>query len=190
MLFTESALKAAHFIDLCCQRDIPLLFMADVTGFMVGRDAEQGGIAKAGAKLITAMASANVPKYTVIIGGSYGAGYLAMCGRAIQAARDVHVAQRPRRDHGPRAGGHDAGAGARADPAAQRPELDARPSARPSSSRSATSTSDFAQAYNFASRLWVDGVLDPLETRGALALLLEAASRTPKQETRFGVFRM
>ena len=81
VLFTESALKAAHFIELCCQRDIPLLFMSDVTGFMVGREAEQGGIAKAGAKMITAMASANVPKYSILIGASYGAGYLAMCGR-------------------------------------------------------------------------------------------------------------
>ena len=81
VLFPDSAMKAAHFIDLCCQRDIPLLFMADVTGFMVGRAAEQAGIAKAGAKMITAMASANVPKYTIIMGASYGAGYLAMCGR-------------------------------------------------------------------------------------------------------------
>ena len=84
VLFSESALKAAHFIDLACKRDVPLLFLADVTGFMVGREAEQGGIAKAGAKFITAMASANVPKYTVITGGSYGAGYLAMCGRAFR----------------------------------------------------------------------------------------------------------
>lgn len=84
VLFSDSALKATHFIDLCCKRDVPLLFLADVTGFMVGREAEQGGIAKAGAKFITAMASANVPRYTVITGGSYGAGYLAMCGRAFR----------------------------------------------------------------------------------------------------------
>ena len=80
----KSALKATHFIDLCCQRDVPLLFLADVSGFMVGREAEAGGIAKAGAKFITAMSSASVPKYTIIIGGSYGAGYLAMCGRAFK----------------------------------------------------------------------------------------------------------
>ncbi len=84
VLFSECALKATHFIDLCCKRNIPLLFMADVTGFMVGREAEEGGNAKHGAKMITAMASANVPKYTLIIGNSYGAGYLAMCGRAFK----------------------------------------------------------------------------------------------------------
>jgi 3-methylcrotonyl-CoA carboxylase beta subunit len=84
VLFSESALKATHFIDLCCKRNIPLLFIADVTGFMVGREAEEGGITKDGAKMITAMASANVPKYTLIIGNAYGAGYLAMCGRAFK----------------------------------------------------------------------------------------------------------
>jgi 3-methylcrotonyl-CoA carboxylase beta subunit len=84
VLFSESALKATHFIDLCCKRRIPLLFTADVTGFMVGREAEEGGISKDGAKMIAAMASANVPKYTLIIGNAYGAGYLAMCGRAFK----------------------------------------------------------------------------------------------------------
>ena len=84
VLFSESALKATHFIDLCCKRNIPLLFIADVTGFMVGRSAEEGGITKHGAKMITAVASANVPKYTLIIGNAYGAGYMAMCGRAFK----------------------------------------------------------------------------------------------------------
>jgi 3-methylcrotonyl-CoA carboxylase beta subunit len=84
VLFTESALKATHFIDLCCKRQIPLVFLADITGFMVGTQAERSGIAKAGAKMITAMSSANVPKFNVIIGGSYGAGHLAMCSRQFE----------------------------------------------------------------------------------------------------------
>ncbi len=189
VLFSESALKATHFIDLACKRDVPLLFLADVTGFMVGREAEQGGIAKAGAKFITAMASANVPKYTVITGGSYGAGYLAMCGRAF---RPHAMFMWPN---------------ARA--AIMGPEQAATTLALVREQilqRSGQSWSDaereafkqpirdeyerFASAYNFASRLWIDGVLDPLETRPALTLLLEAASRTPSEATRLGVMRM
>ncbi len=189
VLFTESALKATHFIDLCCKRDVPLLFLADVTGFMVGREAEHGGIAKAGAKFITAMASARVPKYTVITGGSYGAGYLAMCGRAFrphamfmwpngraaimgpeQAATTLALV----REQILRRAGQ-----AWSD---QEREAFKRP-IREEYER-------FASAYNFASHLWVDGVIDPLETRATLTVLLEAASRTPRQDTRFGVFRM
>ena len=104
VLFSESALKATHFIDLCCKRNIPLLFMADVTGFMVGREAEEGGISKHGAKMITAMASANVPKYTLIIGNAYGAGYLCDVRPRLQAKRDDDVAERTFRDHGARPG--------------------------------------------------------------------------------------
>ncbi|MCC7458290.1 MAG: methylcrotonoyl-CoA carboxylase [Nitrospira sp.] len=189
VLFSESALKATHFIDLACKRDVPLLFLADVTGFMVGREAEQGGIAKAGAKFITAMASANVPKYTVITGGSYGAGYLAMCGRAFrphamfmwpngraaimgpeQAATTLALV---REQILQRSGASWNDAEREAFKAPIRDEYER-----------------FANAYNFASRLWVDGVLDPLETRAALTLLLEATSRTPRADTRFGVFRM
>lgn len=189
VLFSESALKAVHFIDLCCKRDVPLLFLADVTGFMVGREAEQGGIAKAGAKFITAMASASVPKYTVITGAAYGAGYLAMCGRAFrphamfvwpngraaimgpeQAATTLALV----REQGlQRAGTGWSEAEREAFKQPIRDEYER-----------------FASAYNFASRLWVDGVLDPVETRAALTLLLDAASRTPRVETRFGVFRM
>jgi 3-methylcrotonyl-CoA carboxylase beta subunit len=189
VLFSESALKAAHFIDLCCKRDVPLLFLADVTGFMVGREAERGGIAKAGAKFITAMASANVPKYTVITGGSYGAGYLAMCGRAFrphamfmwpngraaimgpeQAATTLSLV---REQILQRSGQQWSEAEREAFKQPIRDEYER-----------------FADAYNFAAQLWVDGVIDPLETRHALTLLLEAVSRTPRQETRFGVFRM
>jgi 3-methylcrotonyl-CoA carboxylase beta subunit len=189
VLFSESALKAAHFIDLACKRDVPLVFLADVTGFMVGREAEQGGIAKAGAKFITAMASANVPKYTVITGGSYGAGYLAMCGRAFKPHAMFMWPNARAAIMGPEQ--------AATTLALVREQIQQRSGQRWSDAEREAFKQPirdeyerFASAYNFASRLWVDGVLDPLETRPALTLLLEAASRTPREETRFGVFRM
>jgi 3-methylcrotonyl-CoA carboxylase beta subunit len=189
VLFTESALKATHFINLCCQRDVPLLFLADVSGFMVGREAEAGGIAKAGAKFITAMSSASVPKYTIIIGGSYGAGYLAMCGRAFkptamfmwpngraaimgpeQAATTLALV---RRQIVERSGKEWTGEAEEAFKAPIRGEYET-----------------FANAYNFARNLWIDGVIEPGETREVMTLLLDVASRTPRRPTRFGVFRM
>ena len=188
VLFTESALKAAHFIDLACQRDIPLLFMSDVTGFMVGRAAEQGGIAKAGAKMITAMASANVPKYSIIIGSSYGAGYLAMCGRpfnptamfawpharsAIMGPEQAATVLALVRQQTLRSEGRDWTEGeeeAFKDPIRK-------------------IYVDFQGAYNFSSNLWIDGVLDPVETRDVMGLLLDLASRTAARPTPFGVFR-
>ena len=189
VLFSESALKAAHFIDLACKRDVPLVFLADVTGFMVGREAEQGGIAKAGAKFITAMASANVPKYTVITGGSYGAGYLAMCGRAFKPHAMFMWPNARAAIMGPEQ--------AATTLALVREQIQQRSGQRWSDAEREAFKQPirdeyerFASAYNFASRLWVDGVLDPLETRPALTLLLEAASRTPREETRFGVMRM
>ena len=111
ILFSESALKAAHFVELCCQRRIPLLFLQNIVGFMVGRDYEAGGIAKDGAKMVTAVACAQVPKITVIVGGSYGAGNYGMCGRAYGAAFPVHVAERAHLGDGRRAGGLGAGDG-------------------------------------------------------------------------------
>ncbi|MGE5115721.1 MAG: acyl-CoA carboxylase subunit beta [Betaproteobacteria bacterium] len=189
VLFTESALKATHFIDLACKRDVPLLFLADVTGFMVGREAEQGGIAKAGAKFITAMASADVPKYTVITGGSYGAGYLAMCGRAFRPHAIFMWPNARAAIMGPEQ--------AATTLALVREQIQQRSGQRWSDAEREAFKQPirdeyerFASAYNFAARLWVDGVLDPLETRPALTLLLEAAARTPRRETRFGVLRM
>jgi 3-methylcrotonyl-CoA carboxylase beta subunit len=188
VLFTESALKAAHFIDLACQRDIPLLFMSDVTGFMVGRAAEQGGITKAGAKMITAMASANVPKYSILIGASYGAGYLAMCGRpfnptamfawpnarsAIMGPEQAATVLALVREQGLKGEGR----------AWTTEEQEAFKEPIRKIYR------DFQGAYNFSSNLWVDGVLDPVETRDAMGLLLDLAARTPAQPTPFGVFR-
>jgi 3-methylcrotonyl-CoA carboxylase beta subunit len=189
VLFSDSALKAAHFIDLCCKRDIPLLFLADVTGFMVGRQAEQGGIAKAGAKFITAMASANVPKYTVITGGSYGAGYLAMCGRAFRPHAMFMWPNGRAAIMGPEQA-------ATTLSLVREQILQRNGQSWTDAEREAFKQpirdeyERFADAYNFAANLWVDGVIAPLETRPALALLLDAAARTPREETRFGVFRM
>jgi 3-methylcrotonyl-CoA carboxylase beta subunit len=189
VLFSESALKAVHFIDLCCKRDVALLFLADVTGFMVGREAEQGGIAKDGAKFITAMASANVPKYTVITGGAYGAGYLAMCGRAFRPHAMFMWPNGRAAIMGPEQ--------AATTLALVREQIQKRSGAAWSDAEREAFKQPireeyerFADPYNYASRLWIDGVLDPLETRGALTLLLEAASRTPRVPTRFGVLRM
>ena len=109
ILYSETALKAAHFIELACQRTIPLLFLQNITGFMVGKAAEAGGIAKDGAKMVTAVACAQVPKITVIIGGSYGAGNYAMCGRAYSPALPLHLAQRAHLRDGRPAGGGRAG---------------------------------------------------------------------------------
>jgi 3-methylcrotonyl-CoA carboxylase beta subunit len=189
VFFTEAALKGTQFIDICTKRDIPLLFLSDVAGFMVGREAEVGGIAKAGAKFVTAMSSAAVPKYTIVTGGAYGAGYLAMCSRQFkpralfmwphsriaimgpeQAANTLAMVKRKNFE----ADG--------VDWSAEEEEAFKAP-LRAEYER-------FADAYNFAANLWVDGVLDPLETRHALGLLLDVAARTPIKETSFGVFRM
>lgn len=188
VLFVDSAVKATHFIDLCCKRDVPLLFLADVTGFMVGRQAEEDGIAKAGARFITAMSSASVPKFTIITGGAYGAGYLAMCGRAFkpnamfmwpngraaimgpdQAATTLALVKRQNLREGESWSGEDE-------------EAFKAPIRR--------QYEDFAAARNFARHLWVDGILDPAETRPVLSLLLDLAARVPATPTRFGVFRM
>ena len=188
VLFTESALKAAHFIELCCQRDIPLLFMSDVTGFMVGREAEQGGIAKAGAKMITAMASANVPKYSILIGASYGAGYLAMCGRPFNPTAMFAWPNARSAIMGPEQAAtvlalvrQQSLTGQGRSWSAEEQEAFKEPIRK--------IYVDFQGAYNFSANLWVDGVLDPVETRDVMGLLLDLAARTPATPTPFGVFR-
>ena len=189
VLFSESALKATHFIDLCCKRDIPLLFMADVTGFMVGRTAEEGGIAKNGAKMITAMASANVPKYTLIIGNSYGAGYLSMCGRAFKPNAMMMWPNGRSAIMGP-----DQAANTLAmvkDEAHKREGTSWTEKEREAYRAPVRKQfEDFASAYNFARNTWCDMVIDPLETRQVMALLLDLAGRLPAQPTQFGVLRM
>ena len=180
--------KAAHFIALCCKRNVPLVFLADVAGFMVGQEAEQGGIAKAGAKFITAMSSASVPKFTIITGGAYGAGYLAMCGRAFQPNAMFMWPNGRAAIMGP-------------EQAATTLALVKRQNLKPGETSDAQAEEafkdpirrqyeTFAAARNFARHLWVDGILDPAETRETLTLLLDLAARVPAEPTRFGVFRM
>lgn len=188
VMFSESSRKGAHFINLCCQRDIPLLFMADVPGFMVGEHAERGGIAKDGAKFITAMCSAKVPKYTLIIGGSYGAGYLAMCGRPFKPNAMLAWPSGRAGIMGPEQVANTL-ATVREDILKREgkswTEEEREVFKAPHRERFEKSE----DAYNFASKLWYDAVIDPTETREVLALLLDLAGRSPKVETKFGVFR-
>ena len=182
ILFSASALKGAHFIELCAQRRIPLVFLQNITGFMVGREYEAGGIAKDGAKMVTAVACAEVPKFTVIVGGSFGAGNYAMAGRAYQprflwtwpnsrisvmggqqAARVLSTVGGPFKQ--------DAARDAFEAPILATYEREGSP-------------------YFATARLWDDGVIDPLDTRRVLSLGIEAALHAPIPETRFGVFRM
>ena len=189
ILFSESALKGTHFIQLCCQRGIPLVFLQNITGFMVGKQFEHRGITKDGAKMVNAVASAAVPKFTVIIGGSYGAGNYAMCGRAYQprqlwmwpnarisvmgGEQAASVLLQIRLDQ-LRARGEDM------EPEQQREFLD------PIVDQYDTE----ANAYYSTARLWDDGVIDPAETRNVLALGIAAAMNRAEETTRFGVFRM
>ena len=189
VLFAESAMKATHFVELCCQRKIPLLFLQNITGFMVGKEAEAGGIAKHGAKLVTAVACASVPKLTLLIGGSYGAGNYGMCGRAYgprfmymwpnsrisvmggeQAASVLATitAEQKRREGKEWTAEEEK---ALKDPIVKRFEMEGSP-------------------YFASARLWDDGVIDPVDTRRVLGLSLSASLNAPINETKFGVFRM
>lgn len=184
VLFSESALKGAHFIELACKRKIPLVFLQNISGFMVGGKYEAGGIAKDGAKLVTAVASAEVPKFTVLIGGSFGAGNYGMCGRAYsprflwtwpnsrisvmggeQAASVLATVHR------------DADKWTPAEEEAFKAPIRAR-------------YEDEGSPYFATARLWDDGIIDPVQTRDVLGLSISAALNAPIPETRFGVFRM
>lgn len=189
VLFSESALKGTHFIEICAQRHIPLLFLQNITGFMVGREAEAGGIAKNGAKMVTAVASARIPKFTVIIGGSYGAGNYGMCGRAYsprflymwpnarisvmggeQAANVLTtVAKEQRRRNGETLSEEEERA--IKEPILAKYEKEGHP-------------------YYSTARLWDDGVIDPVDTRLVLGLSISASLNAPVESTKFGVFRM
>ena len=189
ILFSESALKGTHFIELCAQRGIPLVFLQNITGFMVGRKYEAGGIAKDGAKMVTAVATAAVPKFTVIIGGSFGAGNYGMCGRAygprflwmwpnarisvMGGEQAASVLATVRRD-GMAARGQDW-------PAAEEEEFKA-----PIRAQYETQ----GHPYYASARLWDDGIIDPAETRTVLGLSISAALNAPIEPTTFGVFRM
>jgi acetyl-CoA carboxylase carboxyltransferase component len=190
ILFSESALKATHFIQMCARRKIPLLFLQNITGFMVGKKYEQGGIAKDGAKMVHAVANAAVPKFTVVIGGSFGAGNYGMCGRAygprflwmwpnarisvMGGAQAASVLSTVKQDQLGRAG---------------KPLMTEKEVAdfeRPTLEKYETE----GNPYYSTARLWDDGVLDPAETRTVLALALSAAYNAPVEETEFGIFRM
>ena len=189
ILFSESALKGAHFVELCCQRRIPLLFLQNITGFMVGRKYEHGGIAKDGAKLVTAVACAAVPKFTVIVGGSFGAGNYGMCGRAY-APRLLWMWPNARISV---MGGEQA---ASVLAQVRRDALEARGESWPAEEEEAFKAPIREQyetqghPYYATARLWDDGVIDPVDTRTALALGIAASLNAPIPPTRFGVFRM
>jgi 3-methylcrotonyl-CoA carboxylase beta subunit len=189
ILFSESALKGAHFIELCAQRGIPLIFLQNISGFMVGRKYEAGGIAKDGAKMVTAVACARVPKFTVIIGGSFGAGNYGMCGRAYdprflflwpnarisvmggeQAASVLATIRRDNLEAGGKSWSAD-------EEEAFKQPIRAQYEAQ-------------GHPYYASARLWDDGVIDPAVTRRVLALCLSASLNAPIAKTRFGVFRM
>ncbi|CAJ0578542.1 unnamed protein product, partial [Mesorhabditis spiculigera] len=189
VLFSESAVKGAHFIELCAQRGIPLLFLQNITGFMVGRDAEAGGIAKHGAKLVTAVACAKVPKITVLIGGSYGAGNYGMCGRGYsprflfmwpnarvsvmggeQAANVLATVQKDKRAKEGKTWTEEEDTNLRR-PVEAKYDKEGHP-------------------YFASSRLWDDGVIDPKDTRRVVGMALQATLHSEQQKTKFGVFRM
>jgi 3-methylcrotonyl-CoA carboxylase beta subunit len=189
ILFSESAQKGAHFIELCAQRGIPLVFLQNITGFMVGRKYEAGGIAKDGAKMVTAVATAAVPKFTVIIGGSFGAGNYGMCGRAY-SPRFLWMWPNARISV---MGGEQA---ASVLAQVRRDNIEARGGAWPAEEEEAFKAPIRAQYEEqghptYASaRLWDDGVIDPADTRRVLALALAASQNAPAEQTRFGLFRM
>jgi len=189
ILFSESSLKGAHFIELCCQRGIPLVFLQNITGFMVGKKYEAGGIARDGAKLVTAVATASVPKFTVVIGGSYGAGNYGMCGRAYSprflwmwpnarisvmgGEQASMVLSQVRRDN----------IEAKGDSWSKDEEETFRKPIR-------DQYESQGHPYYATARLWDDGVIDPADTRLVLGLGLSAASNAPIEPTKFGLFRM
>ncbi len=189
ILFSESALKGAHFIELCCQRRIPLLFLQNISGFMVGRQAESGGIAKDGAKLVTAVACAKVPKITLIVGGSFGAGNYGMCGRAYSprflftwpnakisvmgAEQAASVLSTVRRDNIEASGKSWSAEEEEIFKAPIRDQIEGEGS-----------------PYFATARIWDDGIILPSETRRVLSLAFSATLNAPIPETKFGVFRM
>ena len=189
ILFSESAQKGAHFIELCCQRKVPLVFLQNITGFMVGRKYENEGIARHGAKMVTAVATANVPKFTIIIGGSFGAGNYGMCGRAYSprflwmwpnarisvmgGEQAASVLATVRRDGIEAKGGTWSAEEEEAFKAPIRQQYENQ-----------------GHPYYATARLWDDGIIDPADTRRVLALGLSAAQNAPVPEVKFGVFRM
>jgi 3-methylcrotonyl-CoA carboxylase beta subunit len=189
ILFSESAQKGAHFIELCCQRKIPLVFLQNITGFMVGRKVENEGIARHGAKMVTAVATANVPKFTIIIGGSFGAGNYGMCGRAY-SPRFLWMWPNARISV---MGGEQA---ASVLATVKRDGIEGKGGQWSADEEAAFKAPIKAQyetqghPYYATARLWDDGIIDPADTRRVLALGLAAAQNAPIPEPKFGIFRM
>jgi 3-methylcrotonyl-CoA carboxylase beta subunit len=189
ILFSESAQKGAHFIELCAQRGVPLVFLQNITGFMVGRKYEAGGIAKDGAKMVTAVATAAVPKFTVVIGGSFGAGNYGMCGRAY-SPRFLWMWPNARISV---MGGEQA---ASVLAQVRRDNIEAKGGTWPAEEEAAFRAPIRDQyerqghPYYASARLWDDGVIDPADTRRVLGLGLSASLNAPIGETKFGLFRM
>jgi 3-methylcrotonyl-CoA carboxylase beta subunit len=189
ILFSESALKGAHFVELCAKRRIPLIFLQNITGFMVGQKYEHGGIARDGAKMVTAVACARVPKLTLVVGGSFGAGNYAMCGRSyggrflwmwpnarisvMGGEQAATVLAQVKRD----------GIEGRGETWSEQDELDFK---QPISDQYETQ----GHPYYASARLWDDGIIDPLDSRLVLGLGLSAALNAPVETTEFGIFRM
>ena len=189
VLFSESALKGAHFIQLCCQRKIPLLFLQNITGFMVGKKYEAEGIAKHGAKLVNAVACAQVPKLTVLIGGSFGAGNYGMCGRAYDPN---FLWMWPNARISVMGGEQAAGVMATVtrDSKERRGETWSAAQEQAFKAPIIKTYEQQGHPYFASARLWDDGVIDPIQTRDVIALGLSAALNKPIEETRFGIFRM
>lgn len=189
ILFGESAEKGAHFIELCAQRKIPLVFLQNITGFMVGKQYESGGIAKHGAKMVTAVATAQVPKFTVLIGGSFGAGNYGMCGRAYDPR---FLFMWPNSRISVMGGEQAAGVLAQV----KRDQKDKRGetwSAEDEASFKQPIIDDYehqGHPYYASARLWDDGIIDPAETRQVLGLAISASLNKPIEDTKFGIFRM
>ena len=189
ILFSESSLKGAHFIELCCQRNIPLVFLQNITGFMVGKKYEAGGIARDGAKLVTAVATAGVPKFTVVIGGSYGAGNYGMCGRAY-SPRFLWMWPNARISV---MGGEQASmvlAQVRRDSIEAKGETWSAEEDDKFRAPIRAQYESQGSPYYATARLWDDGVIDPADTRLVLGLGLSASANAPIEPTRFGLFRM
>lgn len=189
ILFSESSLKGAHFIELCCQRKIPLIFLQNIMGFMVGKKYEAGGIAKDGAKLVTAVACAQVPKFTVIIGGSFGAGNYAMCGRAYRP-RFMWMWPNARISV---MGGQQAAnvlATVRSNALAKSGSDWTVDQEEAFKASIVSQYEEEGSPYYSTARIWDDGVIDPADTRRVLSLSISAAFNAPVGETKFGVFRM
>jgi len=189
VLLSESALKGAHFIELCDQRGIPLLFLQNISGFLVGKDAEAGGIAKHGAKMVTAVATTRVPKLTVVVGGSFGAGNYSMCGRAY-SPRFLWMWPQARISV---MGGEQAArvlTTVRAEAAAARGEDFDEVAAEALAAPVRDQYERQGNPYYATARLWDDGIIDPADTRTVLGLALDVCSRTPLPEPGFGLFRM